>query len=125
MKISNTSLTFSKNLRTNQTPWERKLWKHLRGNRFYGLKFKRQVPIGKYIVDFTCEEKRLVVELDGGQHSESQFADSDRDKFLRLQGYTVLRIWNNDIDRNLEGVLELISRATSLPASPHAWGEGP
>ena len=124
MKVSDNSTTLAKQLRKEQTPWETKLWSYLRSHRFEGLKFKRQVPIGKYIVDFCCEDKKLVIELDGGQHFEMQSQDMERDNFFRSQGYTVLRFWNNELDNNLEGVLEEIYRATSLPTSPHAWGEG-
>lgn len=124
MKVSNTAIVLSKQLRRNQTPWEVKLWSHLRSHGINGLKFKRQVPIGKYIADFCCYEKRLVIELDGSQHADMQEQDSERDRFFKSEGYTVLRIWNNDLNNNLEGVLEEIYGATSLPTSPHAWGEG-
>ena len=122
------SLVFlSKALRKTQTPWEAKLWQQLRAKRFNNLKFKRQVPIGRYIADFCCVEKRLVIELDGGQHNERKISLLDQQKhaYLEKEGYSVLRIWNNDLDNNLEGVLEKINEsATSLPTSPHAWGEG-
>jgi len=118
-------INLSKTLRKEQTSWEAKLWYFLRGNRMNGLKFKRQVPVGKFIVDFCCDEKKLVIELDGGQHNErnSSQADSVRSEFLQSEGYTVLRFWNNELESNIEGVLEAIRRATSLPTSPHAWGE--
>jgi very-short-patch-repair endonuclease len=79
-----------------------------------GLKFKRQKPIGSYIVDFVCLEHRLIIELDGGQHAEQIAYDQERDEWLRSQGYTVLRFWNNDVMQNLEGALEQIR----LPLSP-------
>ena len=106
-------LPLTKALRTNQTPWEAKLWYHLRGNRFYGLKFKRQVQIGKYIVDLCCNQKKLVIELDGGQHTshESNLKDQQRTTYLKNQGYQVLRFNNTDIDTNLEGVLQSIKDA--------------
>lgn len=102
----------SKILRKQSTPWEQKLWYYLRGNRFYGLKFKRQVPMGNYIVDFCCQEKKLVIELDGGQHGESDITKKDIEKqnFLENSGYKVLRFWNNDVDGNIEGVLETIRK---------------
>ncbi|MDP3740845.1 MAG: endonuclease domain-containing protein, partial [bacterium] len=120
------NLKFSKALRANQTPWEAKLWLHLRGHRFNGLKFKRQVPVGDYIADFCCDEKKLVIELDGGQHSEARvsLADTEKENYIRKEGYTIVRFWNNEVDSNLDGVLETIRRTTSLQASPHAWGEG-
>ncbi len=104
--------TISKILRRRSTPWERKLWYYLRANRFYGLKFKRQVPIGSYVVDFCCQGKRLIIELDGGHHSQSEVknADKERQLFLENNGYKVLRFWNNDLDSNIDGVLEIIRK---------------
>jgi very-short-patch-repair endonuclease len=89
------------------------LWQQLRAHRFYGLQFKRQVQIGNYIVDFCCRNKKLIIELDGGQHSKSRVKnkDLDKEKFLRSQGYQILRFWNNEVDKNLEGVLGKVSRS--------------
>ncbi len=101
----------AKNLRKNSTDAERVLWKVLRAKQVEGLKFRRQEPIGKYIVDFVCFEKDLIVEVDGGQHSEA--VDAGRDAWLRSQGFTVLRFWNHDVLQNIEGVLEVILRACS------------
>ena len=123
----NNLTTLSKFLPKSQTPWESKLWSYLRGKRFYDFKFKRQVPIGKYIVDFCCDKKKLAIELDGGHHSDQHVSALDKEKeaYLLKERYTVLRFWNNEVDDNLEGVLEKIYQvATSLPTSPHAWGEG-
>lgn len=106
----------SKTLRSNQTPWEAKLWNYLRGNRLAGFKFKRQVPIGQFVVDFCCHEKRLIIELDGGHHNkgaESQ-ADKLRQRYLESVGYKVLRFWNNDIDENMEGIYQVIKEALGL-----------
>ena len=103
----------AKTLRSNQTKVEERLWSHLRAHRFMGLKFKRQKPMGPYIVDFVCVERRLIIELDGGQHAEQTVYDQQRDAWLRNQGYTVLRFWNNDVMRELEGVLEEIRSALS------------
>lgn len=116
-------LTFTKQLRQKQTPWECKLWQYLRAGRFYGLKFKRQVQVGRYVVDFSCREKKLVIELDGGQHNEEteQLKDFAKQHFLEREGYKVLHFWNNDIDANIEGVLEAIIqtiKATSPQPSP-------
>lgn len=125
MKVKEKFIYLSKNLRKTQNPWEIKLWQHLRAKRFNNLKFKRQVPMGNYIVDFSCDEKKLVIELDGGQHSVAQSQDKIRDAFLRKEGYTVLRFWNNEIDNDIEAVLEKINEVTtSLPTSPLARGEG-
>ncbi len=103
-------LNFSRKLRTEQTPWEHKLWKKLRSGRFYDLKFKRQVFIEKFIVDFYCHEKKLIIEIDGGQHNReiNKNLDLKRQKQLEAKGYKILRFWNNEIDENLEGVLEKI-----------------
>ena len=108
--LSNRLLNRTRELRKSQTPWESKLWSHLRTHRFLDLQFKRQVQIGKYIVDFCCRSKKLIIELDGGQHNQSEGIKKDyyRDKFLRSEGYRVLRFWNSEIDINLEGVLEKI-----------------
>ncbi len=95
----------SKILRKQMTPWEVKLWYYLRGHRFYGLKFKRQVPMADWVVDFSCQEKRLVIELDGGQHTSPEVLQKDKLKqnFFENNGYKVLRFWNSDIDKNIQG----------------------
>lgn len=100
----------AKNLRQNQTQQEYILWNLLRNHKFHNLKFKRQQPIGNYIVDFICKDIKLIIELDGGQHNtkEKILADEERTIFLESKGYKVIRFWNNEIDNNLEGVyLEL------------------
>ncbi|SNT42517.1 Very-short-patch-repair endonuclease [Tardiphaga sp. OK246] len=97
----------SRELRTNSTDAETKLWNRLRNRQIAGCKFIRQEPIGRYICDFVCREKMIVIEVDGGQHLESQ-RDAMRDRYLREQGYCVLRFWNNDVLSNIEGVLSLI-----------------
>jgi very-short-patch-repair endonuclease len=104
-------------LRVNITDAERKLWYALRDRRFVGYKFRRQVPIGPYIADFICYSARLVIEADGGQHNESK-VDARRDRWFAQNGFRVLRFWNNDILRNLEGVLTLILEALQQE-SPH------
>jgi very-short-patch-repair endonuclease len=114
----NKLILFAKQLRTNQTPWEEKVWYYLRAGRFYRLKFKRQVVFDKYVVDFCCNAKKLIIELDGGQHKEDQniLYDQKRDLYLKQQGYEVLRFNNNDVDTNIEGVLEIIR----LAVHPHS-----
>jgi len=109
-------LSNSRNLRKTQTPWESKLWQQLRAGRFYGLKFKRQVQIGMYIYDLSCREKMVLIELDGGQHSEQVISKHDKEKqdFAQQRGYTVLRCWNNELDQNMQGVLEVIKRACGV-----------
>jgi very-short-patch-repair endonuclease len=107
----------AKNLRMRSTDAERHLWKHLRTRQIEGLKFRRQEPIGKYIVDFVCYEKMIVIEADGGQHDASE-KDVERDGWLRSQGFEVLRFWNHDILTNIEGVLEVIWRNCSSEMRP-------
>jgi very-short-patch-repair endonuclease len=102
----NGKVRFAKNLRRNQTDAERQLWFRLRNRRLNGLKFKRQVPIDRYVVDFCCSDARLVIELDGGQHATRIAEDANRTKTLEAMGYLVLRFWNNDVMQNLDGVLE-------------------
>jgi very-short-patch-repair endonuclease len=86
------------------TDAEVKLWFALRDRRFSGFKFRRQVPVGPYFADFVCFNARLIVEVDGGQHAESK-TDSIRDRWFAQNGFLVLRFWNNDVLKNLEGVL--------------------
>jgi very-short-patch-repair endonuclease len=90
------SVSNAKKLRSNMTDAERRLWYRLRGHRFEGYKFKRQVPIGPYVVDFACLNHGLVVELDGGQHSESA-GDAERDRYLRSKSLRIRRFWNHDV----------------------------
>jgi len=92
------------------TDAERALWWLLREKQVDGHRFRRQVPIDHHIVDFACLEARLVIEVDGGQHAESK-ADSERDAYLRSQGFRVLRFWNNDVLSNRSGVLVTIAEA--------------
>jgi very-short-patch-repair endonuclease len=103
-------------LRSRMTDAERKLWFALKDRRFAAFKFRRQVPVGPYIADFLCFEARLIIEVDGGQHADSA-RDVERDKWLARNEFRVLRFWNNDVLRNLEGVLT--SLATELNKTPH------
>lgn len=98
----------AKTLRIQMTDAETRLWYHLRAHRFMGLKFKRQKPIGPYIVDFVCLEQFLVIELDGGQHMEQADQDRERDEYLRERGYRVLRFWNHQVLTEMEAVLERV-----------------
>ena len=88
------------------TDAERKLWFRIRNNQL-GVKFRRQQPIGNYIADFICFEKKLVIEIDGGEHLENK-RDEARDKWFRKQRFQILRFWNNEVLANLEGVLKII-----------------
>ena len=97
----------ARKLRIASTQAERLLWARLRNRHLGGFRFVRQYPIGPYFADFVCREAMLVVELDGGQHSDSR-SDVVRDRFINAAGYGVLRYWNNDVTRNLGGVLETL-----------------
>jgi len=101
---------FAKALRQNMTDAERLLWRHLRAHRLDGEKFRRQQPLGPYIVDFVHFGARLIVEADGGQHGGA--ADEVRDAWLRRQGFRVLRFWNNEILQQTDAVLTSIWAAT-------------
>jgi very-short-patch-repair endonuclease len=108
---------FARGLRRRQTGAERRLWAHLRDRRLLGAKFARQVPIGSYIVDFCCRERKLIVELDGGQHAIGANYDAERTAFLQALGYRVLRFWDNDTLANTDGVLQRIAEALSATAA--------
>jgi very-short-patch-repair endonuclease len=95
-------------MRREMTDAERLLWSQLRQRQVAGLKFRRQHPLGSFIVDFACIEAGLVIEVDGGQHDERQPADEARTAWLNSQGYRVLRFWNNEVLDNLDGVREAI-----------------
>ena len=112
---------FARRLRRNQTDAERLLWFRLRDRRLAGLKFKRQVPIDRYVVDFLCAEGKLIVEIDGGQHDQHRKRDDIRTAALEAMGYLVVRFWNNDVMQNTEGVLQDILSTVSQPRSepPH------
>ena len=103
-------------LRRNLTDAERKLWTRLRRNQLDGHYFRRQVPVGRFIVDFLCKERRLVVEVDGGQHAVRHAADASRSQVLRRRGYRVIRFWNNEVLENIDGVLETIRAELDAPA---------
>ena len=102
--MKNTNL--AKTLRKNMSKQERILWKLLRNSNLNNCKFRRQHPIGDYIVDFICLEKFLIIEIDGGQHNKSENIEYDnkRTQYLEKRGFKVLRFWNNDIDLNISGV---------------------
>ncbi len=120
----------AKGLRNGATEAERAMWYRLRAKRFMGLKFKRQKPMGHYIVDFVCMELGLIVELDGGQHAEQVAYDRRRDAWLERQGFTVLRFWNNQALGEMEAVLEFLrlwveeQKRPSPPAPLPQAGEG-
>ena len=107
-------------LRRAATPQEAKLWAALRGRRLVDAKFRRQVWIGPYIADFFCLEAGVIVELDGSQHADQVAYDARRTKYLASKGLRVLRIWNNDVDRNPPAVLEAIVIALGVPSPSHS-----
>jgi len=104
---------FARYLRKQQTDVELLLWQKLRDRRLVGYKFRRQKPIGYYIVDFICVEKMLVVEIDGGQHNtiKGKKYDDRRTQHLRKQGYNVIRFWDNEVIKEMDEVLNVINRA--------------
>jgi len=115
----------AKRLRKGLTETERYLWKYLRSRQLGGYKFRRQQPIGKYIVDFVNFERKVIIEVDGGQHSVYKRRDRIRDRYLRERGYCVLRFWNNEVLNNIEGVLDVIlSKLSPSPRSSPVKGEG-
>ena len=108
----------ARQLRADQTEVERRLWSKLRNRQLAGLKWKRQVPRGSYVVDFLCVEASLVVELDGGQHADQLAYDARRTAYLESQGLKVLRFWNTDVIENPNGVCDAILYAAGRHA-PH------
>ncbi len=105
----------ARSLRTNATDAERQLWRALRYRQFAGHKFRRQQPLGRYIVDFVCLEKKLVIEVDGGHHAEQQAYDRARDQWLGRQGFRVLRLTDREVLTTLEAVKEVIWQVLGDP----------
>jgi len=108
-------IVIAKKLRINSTDTEKYLWKYLRGRQLEGFKFRRQHNIGKYIVDFVNLERKIIIELDGGQHLENK-KDKLRDGWLKEQGYKVLRFWDNEVLTNVESVMEVIKEKILSPS---------
>ena len=110
--VPNHLTDIAKQLRKNITEAEKKLWQQLRAKQLHGCKFKRQQPIGNYVVDFVCFEKKLVVELDGGQHADPvhEIKDETRTSWLQSQGFEVLRFGNHDVLQNMDGVWDVITQ---------------
>lgn len=98
----------ARDLRNRATDCERLLWQYLRFRRLAGYKFRRQLPIGPHIVDFACMERRLAIELDGGQHVEQVESDKRRTNYLQTRGYHVLRFWNHEVIESPELVVDAI-----------------
>jgi len=106
--------THARAMRAAPTDAERAMWRLLRDRRLSGTKWRRQTPLGPYIVDFLCYERRLVVECDGSQHAEN-VRDAKRDAWLEAQGFTVVRFWNHDVLANKQSVLDTILARAGLP----------
>ena len=121
----------SRQLRKNMTLQEKKLWSVIRNRQFFGYRFRRQFPIGQYIVDFICREKKIIIEIDGGQHNEIKNIqyDNKRTEYLISEGYKVMRFWNNDIDKNICGVYDKLKEVFEIgeditPPQPSPSREG-
>jgi very-short-patch-repair endonuclease len=98
----------ARRLRRNSTDAERALWRRLRARRFEGYKFRRQIPFGPYVVDFVCDDAKLVIEVDGGQHDWNRDKDEIRTRYIEQLGFRVIRYWNNEVLSNMDGVLQQI-----------------
>ncbi|MES9874965.1 MAG: endonuclease domain-containing protein [Candidatus Sedimenticola sp. 6PFRAG7] len=107
----------ARELRRNQTDAEQLLWRSLKSRQLKGYKFRRQFPVHPYIVDFACLSENLIVELDGGQHTEQLDYDEKRTAFLESKGYRVIRFWNNEVLNQLPDVVEEIARQLGINSS--------
>jgi very-short-patch-repair endonuclease len=110
-KLPDDIRAYARDLRSRMTDAEALLWMLLRNRRIAGAKFRRQHPEGRYILDFYCDEKKLGIELDGGQHGEAVEYDYQWDGWLRTQGIRILRFWNNQMLTETEAVMEVIYQA--------------
>jgi very-short-patch-repair endonuclease len=118
---------FARTLRRNQTEAEKRIWRCLRSREFQGIKFRRQQPLGPYVADFCSFRNKIVIELDGGQHASAQEKDATRTEYLQRSGFQVIRVWDNEVLKNIEGVLEYIRQRLNQHPSPRpspARGEG-
>jgi very-short-patch-repair endonuclease len=121
--VSSSQRSRARTMRGAPTDAELRLWRLLRDRRLNGVKFRRQVPVGHYIVDFLCVGAKLIVEADGSQHAES-LRDNIRDAYLANQGWKVLRFWNNEVVQNREGVLETILAHSLISSRPSSGPSG-
>ena len=112
----------ARQLRKNMTEAEKKLWRKLQLKQVFGLKFRRQCPIGRYIVDFACFEPRLIVEIDGGQHANRVADDARRSAWFEIQGFHVMRFWNHEVLTDTEAVITKISEVLTPHLRPPPQG---
>ena len=113
------SIAKARDLRNNLTKSEQALWKHLRMRRLAGYKFRRQQPIGAYIVDFVNFKRRVIIEVDGGQHSQQMDYDAERTVYLEAQGYQVLRFWNRQVLEEIKAVKTVVLKVLEGVDTPH------
>ena len=115
-----TQISRARQLRKESTDAERLLWSRLRNRRLLGLKFNRQSPIGRYIVDFVCKERNLIIEIDGGHHQEQghRVSDLNRTEWLNSSGFRVIRYWNNQVLDDIDSVLESIRLTLEAGSTP-------
>ena len=123
-RISSNVTNNARTLRKRMTDVEQLLWHKIRSRQLRNYRFRRQHPIGRYIVDFICLETKLIIELDGGQHADQKKYDNIRDIFLTQQGFNVLRFWNNEVLNNLDGVLLNINQHLPPPSLPPKKDQG-
>jgi very-short-patch-repair endonuclease len=119
------TLASARRLRRDSTDAEKALWRLLRGRQLSGYKFRRQQPLGRYIVDFVYFSHRLIIEIDGGQHADPTPYEEARTRFLESDGFRVLRFWNNEVRENSEGVceriMEVLGEITPHPPMASPW----
>ena len=121
--MSNKITAAARKLRKNSTKAENLLWQKLRNRQLEGFKFRRQQPVGSYILDFVNFKKGIVIEVDGGQHTILKDKDKKRDAWLNAEGFEVMRFWNNEVFENLDGILQVI-RTKLITPSPGPSHEG-
>ena len=124
MRNSRRARDNARSLRKRMTDAELRLWQHLRGRQLFGYKFRRQHPVGPFVVDFACLEAGLVVEVDGGQHLDERAKDEARSRVLEAHGFRVVRFWNDEVLKETEVCLEVIGQALG-PRAPDAPGPHP
>lgn len=122
-RVSPDKTEFSRHLSHEMTDAEQWLWRHLRMRQVGGVKFRRQHPLGPYVLDFACLEKQLAIELDGSQHIEQTAKDEARTEWLKTQGWQVLRFWDNEVLTNIDGVLSCVDAALHAVPEQHSWVE--